>query len=243
MRPTLVLMMVVCTTTVAATQDPRRDLARPHLRAGQDALRAEHWDEAEREFKSAIELDPQLDLAHYGLGQAYMGSRRYQDALAAFTACRDVYLKNEVDRLSNKVDAERRLDDRILMLRDYRRSLDTGRQRTQNTAATISRLDSEIAQLEALRRRTPSEAPEVAPYISTALGGAHFRLGAFADAEREWRSALAIDPGLGEVHNNLAVVCMMTDRVAEAAQHVKLAEKAGVRVNPQLKKDIEARQP
>ena len=45
----------------------------------------------------------------------------------------------------------------------------------------------------------------------------------------------------GEVHNNLAVVCLMRDRIDEAAEHVKQAEKAGVRVNPQLKSDIEAR--
>jgi hypothetical protein len=30
----------------------------------------------------------------------------------------------------------------------------------------------------------------------------------------------------------------MTDRAAEAADHVKAAEKAGLRVNPQLKQDI-----
>ncbi len=60
-------------------------------------------------------------------------------------------------------------------------------------------------------------------------------------AEAEWRNALAVDPKIGEVHNNLAVVCLMTDSVDEAAEHVKHAEKAGVRVNPQLKTDIEAR--
>lgn len=238
----LAVVSMMASHPAMRAQDSKHELALVHFRAGQDALHAEHWEDAEREFKMAIDLDPLLDFAHYGLGQSYMGWRRYTDALRAFTRCREVYLKNAVDRLADNTDAERRLEDQILALRDYRRSLETGRQKTYNIGATIAQLNSEIAQMESQRRRNPGAAPEVAPYISTALGSAHFRLSEYGDAEREWRNALAVDSRIGEVHNNLAVLCLMSDRIAEAAAHVKLAEKAGVRVNPQLKKDIEARQ-
>ena len=59
-----------------------------HLRAGQEALQSERFDEAEREFKSAIDLDPLLELAHYGLGQTYMATRRYVEAVKAPTSRR-----------------------------------------------------------------------------------------------------------------------------------------------------------
>ncbi len=237
---TLLTALIVFAPSLLAAQESKQDLAMSHLRAGQEQLHAEHWAEAEVEFKEAIRFDPLLDLAHYGLGQAYMGAQRFDDAVRAYTECRQVYLKNQTDRLADNVEAEHRLEDSIRSLRDYRRSLETGQNRTSNTTATMNRLDSQIGQLEAQRRRDPNAKPQVAPFISTALGSAYFRTGALADAEREWLTALAVDPKIGEVHNNLAVVCLMSGRITEAAEHVKRAEKAGVRVNPQLKKDIES---
>ena len=51
-------------------------------------------------------------------------------------------------------------------------------------------------------------------------------------------AAIKADPKLGEAHNNLAVVYMLTQRYAEANAEVKAAEKSGFRVNPQLKDDL-----
>jgi Flp pilus assembly protein TadD len=81
----------------------------------------------------------------------------------------------------------------------------------------------------------------VPPYILTALGSAYFRTGAFPEAEREWREALAVDPSVGEIHNNLAVVLMLTKRFDEAEKEIQLAEKNGFRVSQGLKDDLKAR--
>ncbi len=81
----------------------------------------------------------------------------------------------------------------------------------------------------------------VPPFVTVALGSAYFRAERFADAEREYRAAIAADPKLGEAHNNLAVAYLMTGRYAEAEQEVKAAEKAGFKVNPRLKDDIKNR--
>ena len=102
-------------------------LAVQHLRAGQQALQVERWEEAEREFKTAIGLDPLLELAHYGLGQSYMGMRRYAESVIAYRKCRDVYHDSESARMANDVDAQRRLDDQIRSLRDEKHALETGR--------------------------------------------------------------------------------------------------------------------
>ena len=50
--------------------------------------------------------------------------------------------------------------------------------------------------------------------------------------------AIEVNPKLGEAHNNLAVIYMQTGRLVEAEQSLKLAEKAGFRVNPQFKEDL-----
>ncbi len=53
-----------------------------------------------------------------------------------------------------------------------------------------------------------------------------------ADAEREYRAASKVEPKLGEAHNNLAVVLVLTGRLDDAEREMKAAEKAGFRVSP-----------
>ena len=48
----------------------------------------------------------------------------------------------------------------------------------------------------------------------------------------------AATPKLGEAHNNLAVVLMLTKRYPEATEELKAAEAAGFKVNPQFKEDL-----
>ena len=56
----------------------------------------------------------------------------------------------------------------------------------------------------------------------------------------EYANAVRIDPKFGEAHNNLAVIYMMSGKKTEAENAVKMAEKAGFKVNPQLKADIKS---
>ena len=73
------------------------------------------------------------------------------------------------------------------------------------------------------------------------LGSAYFRTEQWADAEREYKAALAVQPKSGAVLNNLAVLYLQTGRYQEADDAVKAAEKAGFKVHPQLKQDIKAK--
>jgi Flp pilus assembly protein TadD len=237
----LATTLIVGLTVVPPQQTTRdQDLARLHLRQGQEALEVERWEEAEREFLTALKLDSTLDLAHHGLGQVHMATRRYSLAVGAFTRSRDVFLQNAALDLGERLADERRLDNRILEIRDIIRGLETGRIRSRDSLASAQRYRTQLSQLEAMRRRNPGSAVQTPPYILTALGGAYFRSGAFSDAEREWRLAIDIDPNIGEIHNNLAVVYMLTDRLEQAEAEITLAEKSGFKVNPQLKQDLKS---
>jgi tetratricopeptide (TPR) repeat protein len=236
MTAALILMTLVAIAG-AAPSDSRHEMAIARLRRGQEALRLEHWQEAEEQFTVAIGYDPSLEMAHYGLGQAYMAERRYDDAVRAYKRCRDAYLKNATSALTDDAELEHRVEEQVQALRDYRNNL-TSRTNVSAGSPILVQVDGQIAQLEVMRKRSTTDAPRTAPFISTALGSAYFRAGNLTLAEAEWQNALAVDPKIGEVHNNLAVLCLMTDRAPEAADHVKAAEKAGLRVNPQLKQDI-----
>jgi tetratricopeptide (TPR) repeat protein len=214
----------------------RHTQALERYRAGQELLRSERFDKAAAEFSAAIELDPLLALAHYGLGQSYMGLKRYASAIQAFSDCRETYRKIIGLRESNRREAEQRIDDEIREIQSTIVAVRSGRFKGYGETK-ITQLETRIEDLKRMREehvtvfRPPAE-------VSLALGSAYFRNGDREHAEVEWKAATDINPRLGEAHNNLAVIYMLTNRLELAEQEIKAAEKAGFRVNPQLKQDV-----
>lgn len=246
-------MLVVCAVVVAAASlsasqgllgraaaDRDRLDALGHYRLGQDALHSEHFDVAEQEFQKAAKLDPTLELAPYGLGQVYMATKRYRPAVASYERCREVFQTNAITVVGDQMVHEQRIDDQIKALEDEQRLYQQPGKNANSTAAraNLQQLDMRLRAMKDAKHRTGG-GPEPTPaWISLALGSAYFRSDALSDAEREYRAAIAVDPKLGEAHNNLAVVCMLTRRYRDAEAEVAAAEKCGFKVNPKLKEDL-----
>jgi tetratricopeptide (TPR) repeat protein len=243
----MILLMVAALASVAPLgpqarlAEVDREAAVMHLRAGQEALSTERYEEAEREFREAIRLNPRLEFAHYGLGQVFMATKRFDRAVEAFVSCRNLFHENLADNQSQRMAYDRRLEDQVQSMREQLQALQSGRVRSSNPTSSIDRVRNELNQLERLRHRSRGSAGPIPPFILTSLGSAYFRSGAFAEAEREWRAAVEIDPNIGELHNNLAVVFMLTNRFDEAEKEIALAEKAGFKVSPQFKADLKSR--
>src|SRR5262249_17460837 len=218
-----------------------------HYRAGEQALHGERFDVAEREFRNAVKLDALLHLAHYGLGQVFMQTKRYPLAVLAYIDARAAFRAASAQTLEDDVAYERQIDEQIRALEAVRRSFDPnersspGKPKVVDPNATLQRIDGQIAQLRSHRRRNPDRPAEVPAWISLALGSAYFRSEKIDEAEREYREAVRVDGSVGEAHNNLAVVLMLTGRYDEADREMRAAEKAGFRVNPQFKDDLKAR--
>jgi tetratricopeptide (TPR) repeat protein len=216
-----------------AVADRDRVEALRHYRLGQDSMRGEHYDDAEREFQTAP----------YGLGQVYMATKRFRLAIVAYGKCRDVIHGNAVAAAGDELAYQRRINDSITALEDEQRLLSqpgkNGRGGPSPAATNNDRtLGMRIQALKDAKHRALN-GPEPTPaWISLALGSAYFRTDALADAEREYLAAIDVDPRLGEAHNNLAVVYLQTGRTSQAEVEIKAAEKAGFRVNPQLKEDV-----
>lgn len=245
MRRTVTLavgLFVVAAPAGAELPDAAREKkAMEHYRAGQSAFLAERLERAEQEFGEAARLDPLLAAAHCGLGQVLMVEKRYPEAVRAYLACRDAFEKDAATTALEAVAADRRLDDQIRAIRDNITALQSGRVSTINTQSSIQRLSDQVGDLEGRRHRSRGSVPPTPPGMSLALGSAYFRNQQLADAEREYKAALEVSPSLGEAHNNLGVVYMLTGRLDAAAREVALAEKAGFKVAPGLKQDLERR--
>jgi Tfp pilus assembly protein PilF len=214
-----------------ATEQNRRE-ALQFYRAGQEFLSGEQFEKAAEQFAKSVQKDGLLTVAHYGLGQSYMGLRRYASAAKAYGDCLEAFKALHSLQQSHRFEVERQRDDEIKALRENIRSLSQAGQALRATQA-----EARVNDLE--RQKTSIEATFQPPAeVLLALGSAFFRNGQREAAEAEWRAAIGVNPKLGEAHNNLAVVYMQTGRYREAQDAIKAAEKNGFRVNPQLKDDL-----
>ena len=196
-----------------------------------------------REFKNAIAIDPLHDAAFYGLGQVYMATKQYNQAVRAYLDSRRAFESSLAADKFDAAAADRRLRDQLQASKDYGRQLQRmSATQSPTLAAAIERNREEQRQLESRLSRSKGAAPLPVPAgLSMALGSAYYRVGDIESAEREYREAVKVDPAFGEAHNNLAVVLMLTARYDEATREIELAQKAGFRVSERFKDDLKAR--
>lgn len=240
MRLGWILLLAGLTGVVAEaspTSTTTRRKAIGVYREGRKAAQAQDWGRAEAAFQRAIGLFPLHVESHHALGLVYLATRRYPEAVEALEAGRRAYLSyaalDELRAVKDDVKTQREIDG----LREYIAALTTGRASAASVMEAITTTETRIQELQRNRRR-PVDTVEVPARLSLELGVAHFRLGALVPAERHLQAALAVDPGLGEAHNNLAVIYLETGRALEARAAADRAERRGFRVNPELEERI-----
>jgi len=239
----VVLLLASLVSSTAWQRQIVTGSASDHFRSGMSALAAEQYQKAEADFQNAVLLDPLFDAAFYGLGQVYMATKRFDQAVQAYLRSRDAFKASLAADKFDEAAADRRLRDQLQASRDYGRQLQRmSSTQTPNLTAAIERNREEQRQLEARLGRSKGAAPLPVPAgLSMALGSAYYRTGDVESAEREYLEALKVDRAFGEVHNNLAVIYMLSGRLAQAENEIALAEKAGFKVNPRLKEDLKKR--
>jgi tetratricopeptide (TPR) repeat protein len=212
--------------------------AREHYRKGEALLFEEAFAQAAAEFRMATRVDPGFTLAYYGLGQASMLLKRYEDAVAAYEACRDTILDLSSLDVREKGELRQRRYDELLDIEAVIRRWG-GPDAPPNE--TTMKLEQRRDNLEHQQDKELINIVRVPPELSLALGSAYFRLGRLEDAEREYLAAIEGGEGTGAAQNNVAVIYMMTERYDDARAALRLAEEAGFRVNPRFKEDLKQR--
>jgi Flp pilus assembly protein TadD len=240
-----VMVLLMAAAVASAVDDPGRRRALDHYRKGKALMRTESWAEAVPEFRAALKLNPLLVMAYYDLGQTLMALKRYPDAIEAYLGCQKAYGEAAASR---EADAQDTREDQLHALQDDERALRLEIQRLPATSSRalylqerIARVQAQMDSLKRLRGVKGNAAVDPPAEVLLALGSAYYRSGDADAAEREYRAAVTFDPKLGEAHNNLAVIYLLSGRLDEAEKAIKLAEKGGVRVSPDLKKELEGR--
>jgi tetratricopeptide (TPR) repeat protein len=219
---------------------PQSQQAQERLTEGQRLMKQDKFRDAVKAFEEAVALNPLLVMAHYGLGSARMALKEYPAAITAFEGARRAFEERAVEIAKVRLETEKVQERRLQRLEEGIRNS------PESTTARASREGGQRQQLieaqrdldrsreEGKRRNAPP------PGLFLALGSAYFRVGRLADAEREYRAAIDVEPGRGEPRVNLAVVLLMTGKPVEAKEQIALAEKSGLKPPAGLKADIDA---
>jgi tetratricopeptide (TPR) repeat protein len=239
---TIVAAMIACAlglSAVSAQSKTDRERARVQNKLGWDDMKSESWERAARSFQNAIDIDPEFEIPHYGLGRANMALKKFDAAIAAYERCRNLYRAQAGRQFTNTQEAQRYRRDRITEIDEQLREVQS-RPMTGATAEMARQLQNQRRDIqESIQRGNDmSITSTVPPWVSLALGSAYFRASRTSDAEREYKAAIAADSRAGEAHSNLAVVYFETGRLAEAAAALQSAKRSGFRVNPELEKAI-----
>jgi protein O-GlcNAc transferase len=231
-----------------ATLTPDLQRAQQHDRSGWTRIEAKDFAAAADDFEAALQIYPEYADALHGLGKARMALKQYEPAMHAFERCRDSYARSGTEDAEHRLLANRARENQISTLRRRLAELEgpapttpsNGRGGGPSGSSEVLDIKQQIRTLQAEREPGPvtGQPAPVPSFVSLELGSAYFRLDRIADAEREFRAAIASDPKFGEAHSNLALVCLLTGRAPEAQDHVRLAEEAKFQVNPELKRQI-----
>lgn len=227
----------------SAQEVNRRDAERAKklTEEGEKALRNERFEEAAIRFKGAIELDETLIPAHYGLGQAQMALHDYASAAVTLQGCKDLMLRHSLESQKEWAERDRKRRDAIRDLEQALETIRSGKIKGGEARGMEVQAETRLRQLREENLRGAEAQVKIPAELSLLLGSAYFRLQRFEDAEKNYSEAVDTDPKLGEAHNNLAVIYMLTNRFDESRRSIEAAESAGFNVHPQLKKDLEAR--
>ena len=243
---TLTLALIIAlASSVAFAQSPAEKAgARRESQRGWELMKAEKFEEAEKAFQQAVQLDPSFEFAFYGLGRASMALKKFVSAVSAFTRCKDLYEARAGQQFATAQDRQRYRQDRLTELDEVTRQLQSGPQTAavQEQLRQVSEQRRQIQEAISHGNEVSMTESTVPAWVTLSLGSAYFRNGNLPEAEKAYKTTITTDPKSGEALNNLAVVYMETNRIDEAAASLKAAKKAGFKVNPNLEQEIQDRQ-
>jgi len=205
--------------------------AKAKVAKGEVQLKKGQFAEAEKMFRTAVNMEPTLPSAHLGLGAALVGQRRYDEALGALTEAERRYeefdeLQKESGRLAvaSMEETERQVETFMETYGVFQR----GPKNQQLTKAQVSRMNVPAA----------SSMPAQAYFLQ---GVAFLRTDQTVAGIERLERCLFLDADHGLAHHNLAVAMLSIGRVDEAKAHLDAAVACGVEPPPALVAEIDAR--
>lgn len=224
--------------------DAKLKRAQAKIAKGQRLLTKGSFSGAEKAFREAMKLRPDLPGAYVGVGAALVGEKKFAEALPVLH-----------DAEAKFVEFERKVQSAQLQSQQYagnRESVGISHVETTHPGADYSARGTHRSLVDLIQERLAAD-PGLKPkrwsveelavipaQVFYFEGVASLRSGDRAAGVRALRQCLLIDPNHGLANYNLAVAEFMAGQVKEAKGHLDAALAAGVKANPRFVSDVNA---
>lgn len=203
--------------------------ARNKVAKGDAQLAKENYSKAGQLYRQAIEIAPLLPSAHLGLGASLVGQRRYHEALVALADAERLFAEYEARLREAQEKALNAVEDGERQAQMFR-----------DTYGVFQRVPHNLGMGTQAMGLLNFEDANVTPAQMYYLQGiSHLRINQKQQGMDRLRRCLALDPGHGLAHHNLAAALFTERDVAQAKHHFDAAVAAGVDPHPVLAADLE----
>lgn len=214
-------------------------LARSHYTKAMQLLADNKLGEGEAELLEAVKTFPQLAEGFVELGNLSMRRGEYREGLERYLKARDALSALQGIKRQQEAERQRQLQESIDLLNE--RISDLSRSQRSSDQGKIQQA---MVHLEKLQQEKTNAQPSIespfTPEVHFLVGTAQMKLEQFEEAAKEFQNALTLRPNFGEAHNNLAVVLYYRRDYPACWEHLRAAERAGVRVDPLFKEELTA---
>ncbi len=224
----LVLLLVVAVPCTGSEQvDVTR--AKNKIAKGDAQLAKDNYSNAVELFRQAIDIEPRLPSAHLGLGAALVGLRQYHEAIAALADAERLYAEYEADLREAQQKATNAVEDGERQAQIFR-----------DTYGAFQRVPHNLGMgTQAMGLLNFDEGGVTPAHVYYLQGISLLRTGQKQQGVERLQRCLALEPGHGLAHHNLAAAMLTQGQVEQAKQHFDAAVAAGVDPSPVLAADLE----
>lgn len=204
--------------------------AKLHVDVGLNHFYKNRYLEAYREFKAALEIDPNYPEAHYNLGRVYKLQGFLKEALVEFQLAVQLkpdYLaaKRELDNLKASleadIDAQLRMQGRDTINRtEFKKAPSSELESKARELLNLGKIDQAIKYYELISQERPKD-------INThkMLGFLHFRQNKYSESLKSYSKALALAPNDAETNYSIGLIYMKTGDLRRAESYFNQAIK------------------
>ncbi|OQX19755.1 MAG: hypothetical protein BWK75_05395 [Candidatus Altiarchaeales archaeon A3] len=205
----------------------KEEITGEHNNLGSLLKNLKRYDEAEKEYREAIRINPNDAEAHYNLGILLKNLKRYDEAENAY---------REAIRINpNDAEAHNNLGVLLYNLKRYEEAENAYREAIKINPNYANARNNLGSLLYNLKRYEEAEKEYREAIINPNDAEAHYNLGVllydlkrYDEAEKEYRVAIRINPNDAEAHNNLGVLLQKLNRYEEAEKEWREV----IRINP-----------
>jgi tetratricopeptide (TPR) repeat protein len=223
-----------------ASYDPHKFMiARSHYTKAMKLLADNKLSEGEAELLEAVKTFPQLAEGYVELGNLSMNRGEFREGLERYLKAREALSELQGIKRLQEVERQRRIQESIDLLNERIGELSRSQNASDQGKIQQAMVHLEKLQQEKINAQPPMESP-FTPEVHFLVGTALMKLERFEEAAKEFQDALTLRPNFGEAHNNLAVVLYYRRDYPACWVHLRAAELAGIRVDPQFKEELSA---